>query len=873
MEGTLSKGSWECAACIYKNTFENNMCVICAMPRPEEDSWSSNEGQTGGNDADSNDCDIKLHRTIQPNFSGKKLKAPEIVQNDKEYSVEDPRESNEISLLKLSGANPYRLCEKKNKNLQNGYAAYQSCQRESHASQSNTVKEGRKRERNKKRHKKIAKHEKQPLHPKRETSEVSSNKKNLLRRENLPIRRQCCSSQSFCTASGEEISVSENSLIFARNTLYGGFRERFKPTWRLKNSKHLRERIGIEGRHPPKPDSFIDVSHHKKPCQSKNELALFKEHKSRKELPLKFDKDKVASLLQKECVTGKRKEMAIPKKIMRATKVGKFDSNKSNAGFKMQWSSDTCLFSSARGKPMHIKPSSLDKARNLLFGEKDTAVPVKQRATNASLFSSAGGKPMHIKPSSLDKARNLLFGEKDTAVPVKQRATNASLFSSAGGKPMHIKPSSLDKARNLLFGEKDTAVPVKQRATNASLFSSAGGKPMHIKPSSLDKARNLLFGEKDTAVPVKQRATNASLFSSAGGKPMHIKPSSLDKARNLLFDEKDTAVISGVETSSLKDSSRRDSSHLGKIPGVGGDWENKKQLSGSKSSLQKRFFSRNSESSSSKSLIVLRGHINRPTTFRPGKSRKATFKAPRRLEISKANAQTGDPNFRQINGNPKTESIDYRHRGIGLKKKRLRDIFGDCLQKISAEALPGVEAKALSVTSLNALSHSFVEGNAVLGLQDAIKHFSDMNPACSTKWVENHYRWIVWKLASYDRRIPTTKGNTFFNFANVLGQLRKRYQREVLEAERPAIKKILEGDASAAGHMVLCVASIPESGNDIELTDGWYSLKAQLDNELKILLRKGKIFVGLKLHICGGQLSGGSGPTSPLENMAARLRM
>ena len=85
-----------------------------------------------------------------------------------------------------------------------------------------------------------------------------------------------------------------------------------------------------------------------------------------------------------------------------------------------------------------------------------------------------------------------------------------------------------------------------------------------------------------------------------------------------------------------------------------------------------------------------------------------------------------------------------------------------------------------------------------------------------------------------------------------------RYEREVNHGHRSAIKKILEGDALPSSTLVLCVSEVQSalpslegktSISTLELTDGWYSICAQLDHLLSKQLAGGKIFVGQKLRV------------------------
>ncbi|KAJ0235023.1 Protein BREAST CANCER SUSCEPTIBILITY 2 B [Hirschfeldia incana] len=150
----------------------------------------------------------------------------------------------------------------------------------------------------------------------------------------------------------------------------------------------------------------------------------------------------------------------------------------------------------------------------------------------------------------------------------------------------------------------------------------------------------------------------------------------------------------------------------------------------------------------------------------------------------------------------------------------------------------------------------------------------------SRKWVINHYRWIVWKLASYETYYPVICRGNFLTITNVLEELKYRYEREVNHGHCSAIKRILSGDAPASSMMVLCISAInPKTDNDsqealgsgsgsnvkVELSDGWYSMNAALDVNLTKQLNAGKLFVGQKLRILGAGLSGWATPTSPLE--------
>ncbi|XP_044058562.1 breast cancer type 2 susceptibility protein isoform X2 [Siniperca chuatsi] len=160
----------------------------------------------------------------------------------------------------------------------------------------------------------------------------------------------------------------------------------------------------------------------------------------------------------------------------------------------------------------------------------------------------------------------------------------------------------------------------------------------------------------------------------------------------------------------------------------------------------------------------------------------------------------------------------------------------------------------------------------------------------SEEWVYNHYRWIVWKQASMERSFPQTMGSLCLTPEQVLLQLKYRYDIEVDHSRRPALRKIMERDDTPAKTLVLCVCGVVSMGHSpkrqsfsdtktpqgadgkvenpsavIWLTDGWYAIKAQLDEPLTAMLHKGRLAVGGKLIVHGAQLMGSQDACSPLE--------
>ncbi|VEN48732.1 unnamed protein product [Callosobruchus maculatus] len=132
-------------------------------------------------------------------------------------------------------------------------------------------------------------------------------------------------------------------------------------------------------------------------------------------------------------------------------------------------------------------------------------------------------------------------------------------------------------------------------------------------------------------------------------------------------------------------------------------------------------------------------------------------------------------------------------------------------------------------------------------------------------WIKNHYRWIVWKLASYERKYPN-KCKSILSIENVVQQLKYRYDREIDKVERSALRRILERDDAPQKRMVLCVSAIRRKGlskYELDLTDGWYAVRTVIDEPLSAQVH-GKIQIGTKLITSGAELLNCDG-CHPLE--------
>ncbi|KAF9015700.1 hypothetical protein BDQ17DRAFT_1341502 [Cyathus striatus] len=159
-----------------------------------------------------------------------------------------------------------------------------------------------------------------------------------------------------------------------------------------------------------------------------------------------------------------------------------------------------------------------------------------------------------------------------------------------------------------------------------------------------------------------------------------------------------------------------------------------------------------------------------------------------------------------------------------------------------------------------------------LGPFNALQILLDRGCMLATQeWVDNHWLLILWKLAGLAafepqrERDPETKR---WCWQEVIRQLVYRYERELNRGKRPPLRLVVTQDSPASLPMVLCISDIKwfpkttdeqgrtvESYPELEVTDGWYRLRAQIDASLVRAVRSGKLRRGRKIGVVGARLS------------------
>lgn len=134
-------------------------------------------------------------------------------------------------------------------------------------------------------------------------------------------------------------------------------------------------------------------------------------------------------------------------------------------------------------------------------------------------------------------------------------------------------------------------------------------------------------------------------------------------------------------------------------------------------------------------------------------------------------------------------------------------------------------------------------------------------------WLENAYERILEKLIYYENNFNKIHKFEVLNIETVMQQLKYRYDREIDLNQRSAIQKIAEADESPKRRMVLKITDVfNKDGNiELELSDGWYLIRAVIDKCISNAITKRKIGENTKIITSGAFLLNSNRGSHPLE--------
>ncbi|XP_050067018.1 breast cancer type 2 susceptibility protein-like isoform X43 [Aphis gossypii] len=557
---------------------------------------------------------------------------------------------------------------------------------------------------------------------------------------------------------------------------------------------------------------------------------------------------------------------------------------------------NTCKgFSTAGGKSIKISDTALQKVQTLLKDELTESSTVTKGTTSSKTnickgFSTAGGKSIKISDTALQKVQTLLKDEltESSTVPKGTTSTKTNTckgFSTAGGKSIKISDTALQKAQTLLKDELTESSTVTKGTTSTKTntckgFSTAGGKSIKISDTALQKVQTMLKDELTESSTVTKDTTSSK--TKIFNQLLNAEDKSIKKLDMLL--QKDQVTY--------KDDKQLFDSSLKTID-IPNDCNNLNRASKSINNLKTKsncfeILKHEEENTFEDDLslintvekferdqIVCKPVLRNKRPGSPINKYEIDYKIKKtvhneRWEIDELNISFNDYLSKKLYG-PKVslpEVVDWNLPKMSTTKQFPENGIAKELIKLGID-------NATNLKLYWEKNYKLSDGhkNKMYNFQD-IKYFFLLHNFVDGKlipnrWIENHFRFIVWKLAATEIFFPDQFGNKLLTAKNIIHQLLYRYYREIEKCQRSALKKILEKDEATSKRIVLCVSKVNKTNlaetYTIELTDGWYSVQGIIDYEMNMLLHKGIVKVGTKLIVYNAELIGAGEGIDPLD--------
>uniref|UniRef100_A0A131YJ00 Breast cancer 2 susceptibility protein n=1 Tax=Rhipicephalus appendiculatus TaxID=34631 RepID=A0A131YJ00_RHIAP len=550
------------------------------------------------------------------------------------------------------------------------------------------------------------------------------------------------------------------------------------------------------------------------------------------------------------------------------------------------------LFTTGTGKAVTVSADSLAKSK-------------EQHSSLTSGFASGEGQPVHVKEGAVSHAHQLL-SEAPTNVCEGSFQQNAipTFFTTGSGKKVQVSAESL-KAAQVLFDEKRDHLPTAPAEADCkeNKFSTRPANPensSHVLTSFKTGSDKVVSVSKKSLLSA-QTILNIDGTDTSSGGGLHGSDRRGDQGASSENEsiQKPPALVSMVSNNAKKaQGASEPNQEL-----LNQDAKNSTpSAEKGRSSVDTGARQVSSEKRTPASAPGRFSHVGTPMFSSKMKSAsKTSFVTPfKAVVLGKAQTPVAAP--RVVSG-PRTLFPDKTirpgklwilRRVMKVARLSLRDALqGQHPSFYSLDQLKGygVLDSTTAVNSQNSADFVFyisssdrlliLGDGATMQLESTEAHLGKDEfssaffcmPGVDSYlvpqgWLENHYRWIVWKLASMELHCPQVFGGRSLTPDQVMLQLKYRYDIEIDNSCRSALRKIYERDDVPSKTLVLCVSALEHKEDgavQLELTDGWYSIRAELDEPLLRLASAGRLFVGLKLLTSGAELVGSAEACAPLE--------
>lgn len=508
-----------------------------------------------------------------------------------------------------------------------------------------------------------------------------------------------------------------------------------------------------------------------------------------------------------------------------------------------------------------------------------------------SLFTTASGKSVSVGKEALARAKADLgaFDEsresncKSLPSSGSDGPALASLFTTASGKAVNISKTSLQEAEAKFSEYND------ERQCDAvvlpSFFTTAGGSSIKVSAKAVAEAKRKLASlDEDEAQSASERPLRQSPL---GGEPRKFSvPRAQVDTVPLPCGNSASAAVPSIAVERRRTAIKTTQALLGTQ-----DSDLTVALAGGGKSPSPAFQtpvrSFALPNSSAGADLVTPAPLAAKTSAMDSSTRCRRFIVPR--------SRQSEPDMDPARNGPQvgvTSVAPLRHISIDLAKFVVRCPLRSLLP-VSDEVLTGAFrfSSDLCCPELCTLMNiaSGTASNVKLEAKQFVTALIALGASpngAKLEWVEQMLRSILWKLLSFERLrandplhsllsdVTVTQDNvTVFSPVHALVQLCYRYNREFVDGHRSILRRIVEKDSAPTTLMVVVVSSILEERAGphqviVEITDGWYFVRASLDLPLSQIVRDGLLIVGQKILVWGAASTSDTA-CSPLELQGA----